>query len=107
MRCNQSEIVEDILQHLRQRGGENSEWCVGTARDSHQPFFQQHAAADAGDGLVEPIGPIRPTWLIWREAYTTYAAAEVVDRLKGCGLRPDRDSIPGDIVFVYHPAPHA
>ncbi len=104
MRFNQSEIVEEILQHLRQRGGENSEWCVGTAKDSHQPFFQRHAAADLGDGLIEPI---RPIWLVGREAYTTYAAAEVVDRLKNCGLRPDRDSIPGDIVFVYHPAPHA
>lgn len=39
MRFNQSEIVEDILQHLRQRGGETSEWCVGTAKDSRLPAF--------------------------------------------------------------------
>lgn len=73
------------------------------AKDSHQPFFQRHAAADLGNGLV---GPIRPIWLIWREAYTTYTAAEVLDSLKGCGLRSDRASIPGDIVFVYWRVSH-
>jgi hypothetical protein len=38
-----------------------------------------------------------------REAYTTYAADDVVDRLKGLGLLPDRTSIPapGKTVFVY------
>lgn len=41
--------------------------------------------------------------LICREAYTTYAADEVVDRLKGFGLRPDLTSVPapGKTVFVY------
>ena len=44
--------------------------------------------------------------LICREAYTTYAAQEVVDRLKDLGLRPDRPSVPqpGKLVFVYRPA---
>ena len=94
MRINQSEIVEDILEHIRQVGGEFSAWCVGTAKDAQAPFFRRHAAADWGDGLIS------------REAYTTYAAAEVADRLaSGYGLRPDHDSVPaaGDIVFVYRP----
>ena len=80
MRFNQSDIIEDILKHIGQCGGECSEWCVGTAKDSHAPFFLRHAAADLGDGLI------------CREAYTTYAAAEVVDRLQASGLRPDRNS---------------
>ena len=32
MRFSESEIVEDILEHIRQAGGEFSEWHVGTAR---------------------------------------------------------------------------
>ena len=65
---------------------------MGTAKDAHGPFFLGHAAADFGDGLI------------YREAYTPYAAAEVVDRLKACGLRsaslPSRVAR-GDTVFVY------
>lgn len=31
MRFSESEIVEEILEHIRQAGGEFSEWHVGTA----------------------------------------------------------------------------
>ena len=43
MRINQNEIIEDILEHIRQSGGESSEWCVGTAKDSHTPSFRRPA----------------------------------------------------------------
>ena len=92
MRFNESEIVEDILAHIRQSGGDFSAWCVGTAKDAQEPFFRRHLSADLGDGLLS------------REAYTTYAAEEVAERLtQGCGLHRDRESVPqpGRIVFVY------
>ena len=92
MRLNQSDIIEDVLAHIRQCGGEFSEWCVGTAKDSHAPSFPRPADQALVDGLI------------YRQAYTTYAAAEVVERLQASGLRPDHDSIRGDIVFVYRPA---
>jgi hypothetical protein len=44
--------------------------------------------------------------LLYREAYTTYAAEEVLERLvKGCGVRLERAPAPqtGRIVFVYRP----
>ena len=67
--------------------------CVGTAKDSRGPFFRRHLAADLGDGLI------------YREAYTTSAAEQVIDHLVNtCGLALDRDAVPesGKIVFVYH-----
>jgi hypothetical protein len=95
MRFNESEIVEDILAHIRQAGGDFSAWCVGTARDREGAFFRRHAAADLGDGLI------------YREAYTTFAADEVIARLvNDCGLQADHESVshPGKIVFVYRKA---
>ena len=92
MRFNQSEIIEDILEHIRQGGGEFSDWCVGSAKDSQCASFGRHVNEDSKDGLL------------YREAYTTYAAEEVLERLvKGCGLRPERAAVPqtGRIVFVY------
>jgi hypothetical protein len=65
---------------------------VGTAKDARAPFFRRHLAADLHDGLI------------YREAFTTSAAEQVIDHLvTACGLRPDRDSVPepGKIVFVY------
>ena len=94
MRFNQSEIIEDILEHIRQGGGEFSDWCVGSAKDSQCASFGRHVNEDSKDGLL------------YREAYTTYAAEEVLERLvKGCGLRPERAAVPqpGRIVFVYRP----
>ena len=109
MRFNQSDMVEDMLAHIREPGGDFSEWCVGTARDREallarskaaQPVArsgqgagqaERHATGDLGEGLI------------WREAYTPYAAADVAERLADCDLRPDRASVPapGYIVFVY------
>ena len=86
MRLNQSDIIEDVLAHIRQWGGECSEWCVGTAKDS--AFLGQHGPECAAEELI------------YREAYTPYAAAEVVERLAGCGLRPERGSGTGSIVFA-------
>ena len=92
MRFNQSEIIEDILEHIRQGGGEFSDWCVGSAQDP--PSFGRQVSEGSNDGLL------------YREAYTTYAAEEVLERLvKGCGLRPERAAVPptGRIFFVYRP----
>ena len=94
MRFNQSEIIEDILEHIRQCGGEFSDWCVGSAKDPQSSTFAGHVTDGSNDGLL------------YREAYTTYAAEEVLDRLvKGCGLRPECAAVPqpGRIVFVYRP----
>jgi hypothetical protein len=97
MRFSESEIVEDIFEHIRQLGGELDEWHVGTAKEPQSPVFLQHSA----EGLAEGF--------IYREAYTTYAAEEVLDRLHSCGLHPDGGSghASGKIVFVYRPAPAA
>ena len=92
MPINHDEIVEEIEGHIRKFGGGFGEWCVGTAKDSRGPFFRRHLAADLGDGLI------------YREAFTTSAADQVIDHLvNACGLRPDRDAVPapGKIVFVY------
>jgi hypothetical protein len=63
---------------------------VGTARDS--AFVRQHVA-DPSEGLI------------YREAYTSYAADGVIERLiSGYGLRPDRASARGSFVFVYRHA---
>ena len=60
---------------------------MGTARDSAS--FRQHQA-DPGEGLI------------YREAYTSYAADGVIERLvSGYGLRPDHASARGSFVFVY------
>jgi hypothetical protein len=102
MRIGENDIMDEIDAHIRKFGGDYSEWCVGTAKDSQAPFFRRHLEADLGDQMM------------YREAYTPYAADDVRDRLvSGCGLHADRASVPqpGRIVFVYratavaHPAP--
>ena len=92
MPISHEEIIEEIERHIRKFGGEHSQWCVGTAKDARAPFFRRHLAADLGDGLI------------YREAFTTTAADEVIDHLvNACGLHLDHDSVPepGKIVFVY------
>jgi hypothetical protein len=100
MRYSGSEIVEDILEHIRQAGGELRDWRVGMAPDAQAPLFRQHAMESS------------PEKLIYREAYTTFAAEEVVERLTqgfelplaqeatANGTAPRR---PGKLVFVYRP----
>jgi hypothetical protein len=77
MRIGQLEIIAEMEEHMRKLGGEFGDWCVGAAKDCEGPFFRRHLVADRGDGLI------------YREAYTTYAATEVIERLQGCGLGPD------------------
>ena len=96
MRINENDIMEEVEAHIRKFGGDFGEWCVGTAKDCHGPFFLLHQEQDCGDQMV------------YREAYTPYAADEVSERLvQGCGLRPDRESVRdrGRIVFVYRKMP--
>ena len=100
MPISHSEIIEEIERHIRKFGGEHSEWCVGTAKDARAPFFRRHLTADLGDGLI------------YREAFTTTAADQVIDHLanaRGLKLAPEAergsalpDALePGKIVFVY------
>jgi len=95
MRFTRSDIVEDVLAHIRELGGDFSEWCVGTARDREGEFFRRHGASRATgfQPVLEHGQDAHGTCgdgLIWREAYTSYAAADVAERLADCGLRPDR-----------------
>ena len=116
MPIKHEEIIEDLEDHIRKSGGEHREWCVGTAKDARAPFFRRHLAADLGDGLI------------YREAFTTDAADQVIDHLvnhrglrrangseRGSGVgttgaEAERRSAlqdlpePGKIVFVYRRA---
>jgi hypothetical protein len=105
MPIKHEEIIEDLEDHVRKFGGERSEWCVGTAKDARMPFFRRHLTADLGDGLI------------YREAFTTSAADQVIDHLVNQrGLHPVLPDVgpahsgapvppsePGKIVFVYRP----
>src|SRR5208337_4764162 len=74
---------EDLEGQIRKCGGAWGEWCVGTAKDCHGPFFQRHRAADLGDGLA------------YREAFTTSAAQAVVEHLvNDRGLEPVPEAEP-------------
>ena len=92
MAMGREEIVEDLELHIRRSGGDRAGWHVGTAKDAHAPFFEQHLAAELDDGLA------------YREAFTPDAAAGVAERLVSkYGLRLDREAVPepGKIIFVY------
>jgi hypothetical protein len=93
MRFNQTEIIQDLEELIHKHGGAWGEWCVGTAKDTHAPFFQRHLADDLGDGLA------------YREGFTSNTADAVVAHLVNArGLSLDLASAPepGRLVFVYH-----
>ena len=72
MRFSESEIVEDMLEHIRQAGGEFREWHVGTATNAVASGQLSVARKQAADG---PLGGGQAeTSLLRREAYTTFAA---------------------------------
>jgi len=76
MRIDENDIMDDVEAHIRKFGGDFGEWCVGTAKDCHGPFFLRQQEQGCGDQMI------------YREAYTPYAADEVAERLvRGCGLR--------------------
>ncbi len=96
MRINENDIMDEVEAHIRKFVGDFGEWFVGTAKDYHGPFFLRHQNQDLGDQMI------------YREAYTPYAADEVAERLvQGCGLHPDRESARerGRVVFVYRKMP--
>ena len=67
---------------------------MGSAKDPQSPSFGRQESGGSNDGLL------------YREAYTTYAAEEVFERLvKGCGVRPERAAVlqTGRFVFMYRP----
>ena len=99
MATNREEIIEDFQEHIRKARGAAGDWLVGTAKDTHNPFFRNHIVADLGDGMI------------YREAFTTNAAQAIRDHfVNDCGLEPDeaehRSALhaPGKIVFVYRKA---
>ena len=107
MRFSESEIVEDMLEHIRQAGGEFREWHVGTATNAVASGQLSVARKQAADG---PLGGGQAeTSLLRREAYTTFAAEEVAERLAGFGLQRERATTSnpaaavhnGTTVFVY------
>ena len=98
MRINQSEIIDDFLEHIRQSGGNWGEWCVGTARTMQNGEFKIQDGKFKSPEETENGMPN----LAYREAFTPYAAAEVVDYLKGLRLHPDPQSTRGCYVFIYH-----
>jgi hypothetical protein len=54
MRFNQSDMVEDMLAHIREPGGDFSEWCVGTARDREALLARSKAAQPVPDLAKAP-----------------------------------------------------
>jgi hypothetical protein len=128
MRISQSEIIDEILEHIRQNGGDLTEWWVGTTkemqglgireqgtdREGPQTLQDRSKCRDQGLGNREQgtcrEGPqtlenrsALPN-LISREAYTPYAADGVIDYLTGLGLRRDPYSTRGSFVFLHRPA---
>ena len=103
MATNREEIIAEFQEHIRKAGGASSDWLVGTAKDSHSPFFHDHIVADLGDGLI------------YREVFTSTAAQAIPDHfVNDRGLEPDeaerggaerRSALhapePGKIVFIY------
>ena len=104
MRIGHNEIVEELTEHIRKFGGEPGEWRVGTAKEVSgarcqvsatgeptcrpqligEPSFQKQAEAGPGDGFA------------YREARTSYAAADAVDYLvSALGLQLDSDALHG------------
>ena len=99
MRTNENDIIDEIDAHIGRCGGEFGEWRVGTAKDSGWASLRCQGEQDPEERLI------------YREAYTPYAAAEAVERLvEGYGLRPDPGSASGRVVYAYRasvPAPAA
>ena len=103
------------MEHIRQAGGEYREWRVGTAQDLPSRFPQagHNGMTPPGQAGSLPVGGGQEAdGLLYREAYTTFAAREVVERLaQGFGLQLDREtnpnrpatSHPGKTVYVYRP----
>ena len=104
MRMGRNEIIEELTEHIRRSGGEPGEWRVGTAKEVSgarcqvsatgeptcrpqlidDPSFQHQGEAGPGDGFA------------YREAHTSYAAADAVDYLVSAfGLQLDSDALPG------------
>ena len=90
MRINENDIIEEIDAHIRRCGGEFGQWSVGTAKDSEGASLRCHREQHPEERLI------------YREAYTPYAAAEAMERLvEGYGLRADPGSASGSVVYVY------
>ncbi len=89
------EIIADIESQIRRNGGEFSDWCVGVAKDSREPFFEAHLVEDRNDGFL------------FREAFTPGCAQEIRDYLVNqCGATLDPSSSDdGRLVYAYGMTP--
>ena len=100
MRFSESEIVEDMLEHIRQAGGEFREWRVGTATNAVVSGQLSVVSKQAADG---PLGGGQAeTSRLCREAYTTFAAEKVAERVAGFGLQRERATTSNPVATVHN-----
>ncbi len=85
MRFSESEIVEDMLGHIRQAGGEFCEWRAGTANGIQGGRFKIQDERVGRFKIADESGDCLSS-LAYREAYSTFAAEKVAERLAGFGL---------------------
>ena len=91
-----NEIIEDITDHIRRRGGTFAVWCVGTARDWRSPVMEAHEHGDQDDNFIV------------REAYTSASARSVrLHFVNDCGMaETPQDGIDdGKLVFTFGKSP--
>ncbi len=85
-----NEIISDITEHIQKLGGDFHAWCVGIARDAHNPMLEAHQREERNDGLI------------YREAYTAASARSVRDYfVTQLGTVPDNTDNPQDGKLVY------
>ena len=89
------EIISDIDTRIKRTSAEYSDWCVGVAKDSREPFFEAHLVEDRNDGFL------------YREAFTPGCAQEIRDYLVNqCGATLDPSSNDGGrLVYAYRKTP--
>jgi hypothetical protein len=91
------EIIAAITDHIRKFGGDFTAWCVGTARDWHNPVFESRQTEGKDDDLI------------CREAYTPASARAVRDYfVTECGTDGDAfgEGKAGRFVYAYRKTSH-
>jgi hypothetical protein len=89
------EIIADVDGQIKKMGGKYSDWCVGIAKDSQEPFFQAHLIADKSDGFL------------YREAYTPNFAREILEHFvtQGGAILDASSQNGGRLVYAYPKTP--
>jgi hypothetical protein len=86
-----NEIIAEITDHIRRFGGDFTVWCVGTARDWHNPVFESRQTEGKDYDLI------------CREAYTPSSARAVRDYFvneRGTAIVNGESSEGGKLVYV-------